>query len=351
MLFGKKDSLLGIDIGSHAVKLVQLQVRDTSLKLLSLGVAPVSRDAFIEGRVGRPDLVAAPIRELTSQLKVKAKSVSGAISGYEVMIKKIELPTMTEEELESRMSSELGQYIPYNIEEVDVDYQVMGIAKDRPTQMEVMLVAAKKESVRDYVELLRLSGLEPAVVDVDFFALSNAYEAACGIVDETVALIDIGASKAIMNIVARGVPVFTRGISIGGSQITDRIKDDFKLSFEEAERVKLGEGGGVVADEDVESAFVSGVRNWVSECKRAIDFYYSNYPDRRIEKILLSGGSCRIPGLDKVFQEQIGVPTEIFNPFAKVEFDRKDFDPEYVEYMGPQMAISLGLALRKMTTK
>lgn len=351
MVFGKKDILLGVDIGSHAVKIVQVQAKDTALKLLSLGLAPVPREAFTEGRVGKPDLVAGSVRDLTGQLKLKGKLAAGAISGYEVMIKKIELPTMTEEELEARMNSELGQYIPYNIEEVDVDYQVLGISKDRANQMDVLLVAAKKESVSDYIELIRLSGLEPAVVDVDFFSLSNALEATYGFTENTIAILDIGANKAIMNIVSRGVPVFTRGISIGGSQITDGIKDICSVSYEEAEKIKLGEAREGVRKRDIEGVFVSVVRNWVNECKRAIDFYYSNYPERRIENFFLSGGSSRIPGIDKVFSEQLGVQAEIFNPLSKVQYDTKLFDAAYLDYVGPQMAISLGLALRKAAGK
>ena len=351
MVFGKKDVLLGVDIGSHAVKIIQVQSKDANLKLVSLGLVPVPREAFTEGRVGKPDLVAGSIRELTGHLKLKQKLAAGAISGYEVMIKKIELPTMTEEELDVRMSSELGQYIPYNIEEVDVDYQVLGISKDRTNLMEVLLVAAKKESVNDYVDLIRMAGLEPAVVDVDFFSLSNALEATYGLTDNTVALLDIGANKAIMNIVLRGVPVFTRGISIGGAQINDGIKDACGVSYEEAERIKLGEAREQVSKKDVEGVFLAVVRSWVNECKRAVDFYYSNYPDRRIEKLFLSGGSSRIPGIDKVFSEYLGVETELFNPLSKVSCDPNQFDPAYTEYIGPQMAISLGLALRKAAVK
>lgn len=351
MVFGKKDVLLGVDIGSHAVKIVQVQAREEVVRLLSLGQAPVPREAFSEGRVGKPELVAGSIRELTSQLRLKEKLAAGAISGYEVMIKKIELPTMTEEELETRMNSELGQYIPYNIEEVDVDYQVLGMSKDRANQMDVLLVAAKRESVSDYVDLIRMSGLEPVVVDVDFFSLSNALEATYGVMENTVALLDIGATKAIMNIVSRGIPVFTRGISIGGGQITDGIKEICGVPYEDAERIKLGEVRDGVLRKDVEGVFAQVVRSWINECKRAIDFYYSNYPEKKIEKIFLSGGSSGIPGIDKVFNEHLGIETEIFNPISKLQYDTKVFDPTYLEHIGSQMAIALGLALRKAAGK
>lgn len=346
-MFEKKDNLLGLDIGSSSIKLVQLSAREGKPRLLSLGLIPVPRDANTEGRISKPDVVARCAQQLADHLKIKQKTIAASISGYEVMIKKIELPSMTEDELEVRMKSDLGQYIPYNVEEVDTDFQVLGVSKDRANYMEVLLVAAKKESINDHVNMLRLSGLDASVIDVDFFALSNAFEATHGFGDETIALLDIGASKAIMNIVNRGVPLFTRGISIGGNQITDGIRDDLRVSVEEAEKIKLGESTPESQSEELEDVFVSVVRNWVSECKRAVDFYYSNYPDRRIDKIFLSGGSCRIPGIEKAFEDNMDVPVALFNPLAGFEIDTKLFDPEYIEYIGPQMAISSGLALRR----
>jgi type IV pilus assembly protein PilM len=316
-----------------------------------MGIAPLPRDSFAEGRVTKPEVVAGAIRQLADHLKIKQKGVAISVSGYDVMIKKIELPTMSEDELEARMHSELGQYIPYNIDEVDIDYQVLDVAKDRPNFMEVLLVAAKKESVSDFNSVLKISGLDPFVVDVDFFALSNAFEATYGFGEDRVALLDIGANKSLMNIAYKGTPIFTRSISIGGNQITDRIKDFFNISFEEAEAVKLGEAADKYPARDLEEIFVSTIGEWVNECKRAVDFYYHNFPDQNIHSLFLSGGSCRIPGLDKVMHEHLELPVEIFNPISRVQYDAKQFDPAYIDYIGPQMAISLGLALRRTKEK
>jgi len=350
-MFGKQENLVGLDVGSHSAKMVQVSAKNAGLKLLNLGIIPLPKEAFAEGRVNKFELIAKSVQQLASHLKIKDKLVAAAISGYDVMIKKIELPTMGEEELQNRMQMELGQYIPYNVEEVDVDYQILDVAKDRPGSMEVLLVASKKESISDYVGIIRLAGFEPAVVDVDFFALSNAYEASYGLSDDSVALVDIGASKSIMNIVSRGIPLFTRGISIGGIQITDRISDQFKVSQDEAERIKLNEIPSNISPQQVGDVFVSVVRNWVAEFKRAVDFYYSNFPDKQIKRVYVSGGSCRIPGLDKVFEETINAKVEVFNPLARLEYDSKTFDSAYIDYIGPQMAISLGLALRKTKEK
>lgn len=350
-MFRNPENLVGLDIGSHAVKMVQLSTKDSAARLVSFGMAPIPKGAFAEGRIHKPDLVANCVQQLAGHLKIKEKGVAASMSGYEVMIKKIDLPMMTEEELDNRLQDELGQYIPYNIEEVDVDYQVLGIAKDRPNFMEVLLVAAKKDSIREHVNLIRQAGFEPIVIDVDYFALTNAFETTYGIGEESVALIDIGANKAIMSIMERGVPVFTRGISIGGAQITEKIGEHFRVPHDEAEKIKLGEVSSEAQIKEVEEIFVSSVRTWVNECKRAIDFFYSNYTDTQIGKIYLSGGSSRMAGLDKVLQENVEIPVEIFNPLSKLEHDAKAFDPAYVDFVGPQMAISLGLSLRKTKEK
>ncbi len=350
-LLSKAENLVGLDIGSNSVKMVQIRAADSKPKLVNLGLIPLPGDAFEEGRMAKPELVSNAIRQLAAHLKIKQKKVAVAISGYDVMIKKIELPTMTEEELKARMQAELGQYIPYNIDEVDIDYQVLDVSKARPNYMEVLLVAAKKESISDYSAIMKQAGLEPYVIDVDFFALGNAFEATDTFTDESIALLDIGANKSVMNIVYKGIPVFTRGISIGGNQISETIRDYFRIPFEEAESVKLGEAPDRYPAQELQEIFTSTVRNWVGECKRAVDFYYNNYPEYRIGSLLLSGGSCRIPLLDKLFQETMELPVAIFNPVSKIEYDSRQFDPAYIDYIGPRMAISLGLALRKTKEK
>jgi type IV pilus assembly protein PilM len=217
--------------------------------------------------------------------------------------------------------------------------------------MEVLLVAAKKETVNDHVNLVKLCDLNPLVIDVDYYALSNAFEATYGFEEKNIVLIDLGSSKAIMNIVSRGLPVFTRVISIGGRQITERIEDHFGISLDEAERVKLGGIAPNLPVDELEEIFVAIVNNWVSECRKAINLFHTNFPDRNIDQIYLSGGSCRIPGLDKVFEESLDAGVAIFNPLARLEYDSQVFDSAYVDHVGPQMAISLGLAMRKANEK
>jgi type IV pilus assembly protein PilM len=348
MLFKKKQHLVGLDLGSHTVKLMQMQEGKGADRLLNFGLAPLPDGAFSEGKLREPELVASTIKKLAKHLKIKDKTVAISISGYEVMIKKIELPVMTEEELGSKMREQLGQYIPYSIDEVNVDYQILSAIKDRPKSMEVLLVAAKKDSIADYVDLVRIAGFDPVVIDVDCFALSNAHEACYGVNgNESVALVDIGANKASIYVINKGMPVFTRDISIGGFQITDAIRSRFRLPHDEAERIKLGGVSEKIPVTDLGEIFISITQNWVSEVKRVIDFYYNNYPGDSIKRILLSGGSSKIPGLDQLFKSRIAVEIEIFNPLNRLEYDDQVFDASYINYIGSQMAVCLGLALRK----
>jgi type IV pilus assembly protein PilM len=350
-VFKKKGNLVGLDIGSHSIKVVQLHARDTGPVLLNFGIATLPGQAHTEGKAAKPEAVAGVVLALMRNLAVKEKSVAASISGHEVISKKVELPIMTEAELENRMQYELGQFIPYSINEVDVDYQILDLAKDRPNFMEVLLVAAQKETVSDHVNLVRLCDLHAQVIDVDYFALCNAFEAMHGFGEKSIALIDIGASKAIMNIICRGFPVFTRGISIGGRQITEKIEDHFGVPLEDAERIKLGEISSKVRLDELEEIFVNVIKNWVSECRKAINLFHTNFPEYKIEEVYLSGGSCRIPGLDKVFKENLEAEVSIFNPLAELEYDPQMFDPAYIDHVGSQMAIALGLALRKAREK
>jgi type IV pilus assembly protein PilM len=350
-VFRKKGNLVGLDIGSHSVKVVQLKSRDTGPELLNFGLAPLPTQLLLEGRTTRPEAVASVVQGLVRHLAIKEKSVAASVSGHEVISKKVDVPVMTDEELENRMQFELGHYIPYSINEVDVDYQILDAVKDRPNFMEVLLVAAKKETVNDHVNLIKLCDLHPMVIDVDYYALSNAFEATYGFEEKNVVLIDLGASKAIMNIVCRSLPVFSRVISIGGRQITEKIEDHYGIPIEEAERTKLGGIPPNLSTEELEEIFVTIVRNWVSECRKAINLFHTNFPDHDIDQIYLSGGSCRIPELDKVFEENLDAAVAIFNPLTRLEYDSQAFDPVYIDNVGPQMAISLGLALRKANEK
>lgn len=350
-VFSRQKNLIGLDIGSHTIKAVQLKQGGGGPSLLAMGICPCGGELLSEGKFHKPERLAGVIKDLVAGLKTRSKMVSVSISGHEVIVKRVEVPMMSEEELKKRMQTELGQYIPYSIEEVDLDYQIINIPPDRPNAMEVLLVAAKKESVAEYLKLIKLCDLEPVVIDVDFFALSNAFEATYGFEEKDLVLIDIGANKAIMSIVSKGFPVFSRGIAIGGRQITEKIEDYLGVSLEEAERIKVGDLTGKIAGDELERLCFSVIMNWVSECRKAINLFHMNYPDSHVQEIYLSGGSCHVPGLARAFEQELGAATKIFNPLNRIVHDQSSFDPAYLEKVGPQMAIALGLAMRKAGEK
>ncbi|UCG12292.1 MAG: type IV pilus assembly protein PilM [Deltaproteobacteria bacterium] len=351
-MLGKKTSLIGLDIGSHSVKIVHLLQAKGTYRLKQLGMNLLPPNVIVEGAIKDQDAVRDAIKKLVGHLKVKVKGVATSIAGWSVIIKKVDLPQMNEDELAANIKVEAEQYIPFNVEDVNIDFQILGSSPEKMDRMEVMLVAAKKEVIDDYTNLLKKSGLSPQVIDVDFFALENAYEANYPVTESGgVALVDIGANKMNINVLKNGVSMFNRDASIGGAQITEDIQQRFGLEYEDAEKVKLGLASDQVSVQDLEAIFVSAATGWATEVKRAIDFFYATYPEETISQILLSGGSSRLPGLDSLFRKDTNIPVAHFNPLANIEADPKVFDQEYLDHIAPQMAVAVGLALRRVGDK
>lgn len=351
-MFRKRMELVGVDVGSYAVKMVQLTQGKAGHKLENMGMALVPSSAVSEGRIENPKVVADVLRKLAKNLRIKPGPIAASISGYEVMIKKIEMPTMTEEELGIRLRQEIAQYVPYQLDEVNVDYEIVDVSKSRAKFMDVLLVAAKKEAVSFHVSMLRSAGFEPMVIDVDYFALSNAFEATYGVfADENIVLMDIGASKTTMTIVQAGRPLFTRDLAFGGHTITHRIASELGSSPEQAERIKLGLGSEQVDRARLEKAFIEALGELSTDLRRALDFFFSHFPEAKLHKIFLSGGSARIPGMEKFLEAELGIRAEVCNPLQHLEVDAGRFDPAYLDQIGPQMAIGLGLALRRAGDK
>lgn len=349
MLFRKQKLSLGVDIGSHTIKIAEIGSLHNGYELKNLGMAPVPREAIVEGAVKEPAQVAGIIGALVENLKTKAKKAAISIAGYSVIIKKINLPLMSEKELDNTIAVEAAQYIPFDVNDVYIDFQILGpIGDHRDDRMDVMLVAAKRETIDGYSDLIRDAGLTPTIVDVDAFALENAYEANYNPANENVALVDIGASKMNMNILINGMSAFTRDASFGGDQIAEEIRSRFGVPYEEAELIKFTGQIDESKKEELEEIFAGACALWTKEIKLAIDFYYANYPDYNLSKIVLSGGSAKIMGLNELLQMETDIPVEIFDPFSRINVDLKRFDPEYIQEMGPQATIAVGLALRSI---
>jgi type IV pilus assembly protein PilM len=339
----KENLIIGVDIGSYAVKVCQLKKAGKDFQLISVGSAALSPGAVEDGVLQDPDEVARAISELFKNLKIKNKKVGISISGYSVIVKKINLDIMSDEELDEYIADEAEQYIPFDIEDVYLDYQVI---KTNPNDRnDVMLVAAKKEVIDDYLEMLQEQKLLPVLVDVDGFALENIWEEVSG-QQENVALVDIGASKMNINIISEGASVLARDVVIGSDQLTDQIASTLDIEFEEAEALKLGQKEAGELREELEEIFTRTCTQWVLEIKKAIDLYMSNNPETPLSKLVLSGGGSKVNGLQEYIADETGLEVLSFNPFANMKVNEKKIDREYLEAIAPEMAIAAGLAIR-----
>ena len=336
---------IGLDIGSHAVKVCELSESGQRMKLMSLGSARLPADAVEDGELRDPDAVASVIKTLLGNLQIKGKKVGISISGYSVILKKINLAVMNDKELEEHIQSEAEQYIPFDLADVYLDYQDLKTNTEGEDRTDVMLVAAKKDVVDSYLHMLRNVGLKTVLVDVDAFALENSFETNYG-QEGNVVLVDIGSSKMNINIVSKGASLFARDVALGSKQLTEQIQGRFDLDFEEAESLKIGALAPAEKQEELREIFISTTTQWIMEIKKAIDFYNSNFPDSSLTKLVLSGGGAKVKGLDTYFSEETGLPVEVFNPFAMTGVDANRIDPDYVKNIAPEMAISMGLASR-----
>ncbi|HME73242.1 MAG TPA: type IV pilus assembly protein PilM [Myxococcota bacterium] len=348
--FGKSKSVVGLDIGSSSVKAVELAVKPKGFELLHLGMAHLPPEAIVQGAFLNSAAIVEAIKECLANARIKATQAAVAVSGHSVIVKKISLPAMSREELEESIRWEAEQYIPFDVNEVNLDFQILSSGQAEG-QMDVLLVAAKKDLIDDYTHVLTDAGLQPVVMDVAAFAVENAYEASHEVSSEAViALVNIGAQTANINILANGMPAFTRDISTGGNQFTEEIQKALSISFEEAERIKLGGSGAEESQEvvphEVEQAMRTVSDTVIGEITRSLDFFSATSADSRIGRIVLAGGGSKVPGLDTLFHEKTNIPVERMNPLSKMLPSTK-FEPSYLEEVAPFLGVGVGLALRR----
>ena len=351
MAFGKKDHIVGLDIGSRSIKAAEITETKRGLALKRFGIVDIAHGAIEEGTINDPEAVAESIKQLFKSYNIKEGNVAVSIGGYSVIVKKISVQTMDEEKLQETIHFEAEQYIPFDISDVNLDFQILGESESNPGQMNVFLVAAKKEMVNDYINLVNLAGLNPCIVDVEAFALQNTFEANYDMQSENTALIDIGASKTSLNILKGNSSLFMRDVSLGCGQINQKIMSLIECSFEEAEQLKYGDKPDRLTPEDLKGIISSVVADWCTEIRRALDFFYSTYPEDQIKRIILSGGGANIEEFRELLATEASAEVESINPFKNFEIDQKIFDDAFIKQIGPQSAISMGLAMRKVDDK
>ena len=351
MVFGKKDHLIGLDIGSRSIKTAEIVETKRGRTLKNFGIVDIAHGAIEEGTINDPESVAESIQQLLKSCGIKENNVAVSIGGYSVIVKKIIIQTMAEEQLQETIHFEAEQYIPFDISDVNLDFQILGESESNPNQMDVVLVAAKKEMVDDYINLVTLAGLNPCIIDVEAFALQNCFETNYDLQKENIALIDIGASKTSLNILKDAASVFMRDVSLGCGQINQKIMSLIECTFEEAEELKYGNKPDRLSPDDLKGIVSSVVSDWCTEIRRALDFFYSTYPEDKIKRIVLSGGGANIAEFRDLLATEASAEVETMNPFHNFPIENKKIDEEYIKQIAPQAAICMGLAMRKVDDK
>ena len=342
--------LVGLDIGTSAVKAVELKATGSTYQVVACATEPVPPDSIVDGAIIDGGAVAEAIRRLFDRAPFTAKEVAASLSGNAVIVKKITLPVMTEAELADSIQWEAEQYIPFDIQDVNLDYQVLdpGTSPEARGEMSVLLVAAKKEKIADYAGVIAQAGRVPVVVDVDAFALQNAYEINYGTdPDAVVVLLNAGASAININIVKGGQSLFTRDVSIGGNAYTEAVQRELNLPFEAAERAKRGEAVDGLTFDDVKPVLHAVTENALLEMQKTLDFFRATASSDRIDRLLVTGGASSVDGFSEALGERFGAPVASFDPFKTVAIDPARLGADDRERLTSTVAVAIGLAMRK----
>jgi len=345
--FNRSKPLVGLDIGSSGIKAVELTKSKKGYQLTGFAYEALGPDAVVDGAIMDAPAVAESIKKTFLAAKFKPKGVATGVSGHSVIVKRVVVPAATPDEVEASIQMDAEQYIPFEIAEVNLDYQVVGPGTTTSDEagMEVVLVAAKKDKIQNHTNVISLAGKTPEVVDIDAFAIQNAFEANYTVAPEaTIALLNIGASLMNINITKGGMPLFIRDVSVGGNQYTDILQKELQLNFQEAEDLKTGKGAGSEA-EMVQPLLESITDMLITEVQKTFDFFRETYPSETITQVLICGGTSHMHGLAERIQATFSYPTEILDPFKSITVGPK-VDAEKITTLGPALTVAVGLALR-----
>ena len=341
--------LVGLDIGSSAIKVAQLKESKGRYFLQKFGVKPLEPEVIVDGTVMDEGRVVSAIQELFEETNIKNKHVAVSISGHAAIVKKISLPPMPDEELEGQVKLAAEQYIPFDINEVNIDFHVLppDPTSDGQGDMAVILVAAKKDKINELTELVKTARLIPMVMDVDAFAIENMHGINYPLAqEETTALVNLGASVMNVNIIRAGSSLFTRDIPLGGNRYTEAIQREMGLSFEEAEESKKKEGSGEATGMSVGNILDSVNAEVASEIARTVDYFKTSGANADLNRVLVCGGVAKAKGLIQQLSDRMQVPVEIADPFAEIDTTGCEMDPDLLAELAPSAAVGVGVALR-----
>ncbi|MGM0417732.1 MAG: type IV pilus assembly protein PilM [Thermodesulfobacteriota bacterium] len=353
MLFGRRNQLIGLDIGTSSIKFAEVNDSPKGPILKKFVKEKVPSDLFKDGDPQDPNYLSAIIKDIFQKNKIKNKNVAMSIGGYSAIVKLINIPVSEDEqEIQRNVMEQAEHYIPFDISEVNTDYQVMGESEQTHNQLSVLLVAAKNDIINKYALIAQNAGLNPFVMDIDAFAVQNIFEYNEPDVENAV-LINVGASKISLNIVDRRKSVFMREVAMGASQITNEIMSlDPSLTFDDAEEIKLSfSGNEKVSTQDLEQIMSSVASEWCTEISRALDFYYSNNPGGRIEKVYVCGGGSRVENFKEELASVIDAEIKPLNSLQVIHTEKSGYSEEELEAISPEVSVALGLGLRRMDDK
>lgn len=351
MIFGKKDHLVGLDIGSSFIKVAEIKVTGKGHVLNKFGMSRIAPGSIVGGRVVKMDDLANDIKSLFKSQKIREKNVAISTGGHSVVIKTINTSNKPEKELHETIYSEAEQYIPYDIDDVNIDYQILGESEFSPDQINVLLVAVKKDLVAEYIDLIHKAGLNPTIIDVDTFALQNVYEILPYENREKITLlIDVGASKTSLNILKANVSLMMRDNVSGTDQIIEEICNQYDISVDDAYHAVNGETDTISQDK-IQEISLKIAQSWCAEICEVVNVYQSGSNDELVENIVLSGGGVFVEGFKESLMSELDADVSIINPFEALTFNEQKFPDSFITKASPLAPIAIGLALRRVDDK
>src|SRR3984885_2386497 len=339
-------NLVGVDIGASSIKVVQLKENRKRLSVIRYGYAPLPPQTIVDGHVMNAGIITEALLKIFTDQKISQKDVAIGVYGQSVIVRKITVPMMTPAELDEQISWEAEQHIPFDIKVMSIDYEVL---RRRPEagQMDLLLVAAKKDEINDYASILREAKLRPLIVDINAFTIQNIFEQQYGLPEDgTVALLNVGAAVSSLNIVSRGVSAFTREITNAGAAITEEIRKQCNVSYEQAEAYKCGGGPTQIVPQEGPQIIMSACDTLAGEIQRSLDFYLATSGETEITRIYVSGGSAYLAPLGKAIEKRARVPVQLFDPLANLQIDAKTVNEPEMRARAAQLVVALGLSLR-----
>ncbi len=354
MLFQPKDHLVGLDLGSSFIKVAELKRKGKGDEyiLKKFGVTPIPPGSIVDGRIEDMKTIAEAVTTLFKANKIREKNVAIATGGYSVIIKTINMARATEEELQDQIYAEAEQYIPYDIEEVNIDYQVLGESEFSPEQISVLLVAVKKDLVAEYIDLIDMAGLNPCIIEVDTFAIQNVYERLPNIPEDKVSmLIDVGVSKTSLNIVKGGTSLMMRDNANGIAQIRDEISAEAECTEEEADMIISDLKSDLLSTEEIKEIMLGVIDEWCADIYGMVSTFRSKAKDEDVELVFLTGGGSMLHGFPEALASELNTSVSILNPFEGIEVDKKRVPKSTITELAPLVSVAIGLGLRRVDDK